>query len=153
MKFEPIKPAPPVTRIFNDLSLVFAGVTCSSLRASLNLFLEEVHRRAFGTGQLPPLVCSPKMNLFLELVDDKVFNPARSGRRILGTRNRRRLSSFRFLGKRQLVGSALGNKVRGAPQGIERSGVRPPAFEDAVGQGPFFQVLIVDVGNFKFTSA
>jgi hypothetical protein len=46
----------------------------------------------------------------------------------------------------------VGHQVIREAQRLKRSGVGPPAFEQAMGQGAFLQIRVVDVGDFQLAA-
>src|SRR5690349_20969878 len=95
MKFEPMKPAPPVTKSFT--------------------------RRSFPTR-----------------ADEILFVVAGVPGRSSATGN--------------FVGAGFGDEIGGEEEGFESAGIGPPAVQDAVGEGAFLEVHVVDVGNFEFVA-
>src|SRR6267154_4137420 len=53
----------------------------------------------------------------------------------------------------RFCGASFRYEIVGAQEGFERASVSPPAVEKLVGEIGFFEVKVVDVGDFKFTTA
>jgi len=52
-----------------------------------------------------------------------------------------------------VIRSAFGDELAGAEEAFEGAGVGPPAFEGFAGEVAAVEVVVVDVGDFEFTSA